>query len=88
MTTQEFNKIASKKLNSLSTQDLILEVKKLVNDFSISTDLVTDIILDILIERMLVNDFSTGADLVTDIILDILMERMPENEFISLCDSL
>ena len=62
MTTQEFNKIASKKLNSLSTQDLILEVKKLVNDFSTGTDLVTDIILDILMERMAENEFISLCD--------------------------
>ena len=62
MTTQEFSKIASKKLNSLSTSDLILEVKKLVNDFSTDTDLVTDIILDILMERMPENEFIALCD--------------------------
>ena len=62
MTTQEFSKIASKKLNSLSTSDLILEVKKLVNDFSTGTDLVTDIILDILMERMPENEFIALCD--------------------------
>ncbi len=57
MTTQEFRMIASNKLSKLSTEDLILEVKKFSNDFSKEATLLSDIILDILMERMQVQHF-------------------------------
>ena len=52
MTTQEFTTIAAAKLNSLNTSDLIIEVKKLSNDFSTGANILTTVALDILMERM------------------------------------
>ena len=57
MTTQEFKKIAANKLNSLSTNDLIAEIKKLATDFSNGADLVSDVAMDILMERLPENEF-------------------------------
>lgn len=57
MTTQEFTTIATNKLNTISTADLIVEVKKLVNDFSTSAELVFNVAMDILMERMPENEF-------------------------------
>lgn len=57
MTTQEFKNIATKKINSLSTEDLITEAKKLVNDFSDSASLVFEIVLDVLCNRLPENEF-------------------------------
>ena len=57
MTTQEFKTIAAKKLNNLSTTDLITEVKKLANDFSTGAELVSDVAMDILMNRLPENEF-------------------------------
>lgn len=57
MTTQEFKTIAANKLNSLSTNDLIAEVKKLATDFSNAADLVSDVAMDILMKRLPENEF-------------------------------
>jgi len=57
MTVQEFKTIAANKLNSLSTNDLIAEVKKLATDFSNGADLVSDVAMDILMERLPKNEF-------------------------------
>jgi len=57
MTTSEFNKIATERLNSLSTNDLIIELKKLMNDFTSAANMVQDIVLDILMERLPESEF-------------------------------
>jgi hypothetical protein len=57
MTTLEFKNIASEKLNNLSTNELTLEVKKLTNDFSNSANLILDVALDILMNRMPEEEF-------------------------------
>ena len=57
MTTQEFKTIATNKLNVLSTTDLIAEVKKLANDFSTGAELVSDVAMDILMNRLPENEF-------------------------------
>jgi len=57
MTTQEFKTIATNKLNALSTSDLIIEVKKLANDFSTGAELVSDVAMDILMNRLPENEF-------------------------------
>lgn len=57
MTTQEFKTIAANKLNSLSTNDLIVEVKKLATDFSNGADLLSDVAMNILMERLPENEF-------------------------------
>ena len=57
MTTSEFNKIATERLNSLSTNDLIIELKKLMNDFTSAANMVQGIVLDILMERLPESEF-------------------------------
>jgi hypothetical protein len=57
MTTQEFKTIAAKKLNNLSTADLVAEVKELANDFSTGAELVSDVAMDILMNRLPENEF-------------------------------
>ena len=57
MTNQEFKTIATNKLNVLSTTDLIAEVKKLANDFSNGAELVSDVAMDILMNRLPENEF-------------------------------
>lgn len=57
MTTQEFTTIATTKLNTLSTNDLIIEVKKLSTDLSNNASYVFDIALDILMARLPENEF-------------------------------
>lgn len=52
MTTLEFKKIATEKFNTISTNDLIVEAKKLMLDASNASDLVFEVITDILFERM------------------------------------
>ena len=49
MTTAEFKTTATEQLNKLSTNDLIVEVKKLVNDFSNEAELVYDLVMDLLL---------------------------------------
>ena len=57
MTTQEFKAIATEKFNTLSTNDLIAESKKLMFDISDASDLVLEVITDILFERMPESEF-------------------------------
>lgn len=57
MTTQEFKTIATNKLNNLSNADLIAEVKRLANDFSTGAELVSDVAIDILMNRLPENEF-------------------------------
>jgi len=62
MTTQEFQTIATEKMQTLTTNDLIIEVKKLVIDFSDAASLVMGVALDILMERMPENEFIKFCD--------------------------
>jgi hypothetical protein len=57
MTTLEFTVIATSRLNSLPTNDLIVELKKLMNDFTSAANMVQDIVLDILMERLPESEF-------------------------------
>lgn len=57
MTIQEFNTTATENLNKLSTNQLIDEAKKLVNDFSNNTEYVYDVIMNILMDRLPENEF-------------------------------
>jgi len=57
MTTANFKTIATEKLNKSSISDLIIEVKKLKNDFSDAAMLISESILDILIEKMSETEF-------------------------------
>jgi hypothetical protein len=57
MTTQEFKTIATNKLNNISNADLIEEVKKLANDFSTGAELVFEVAMDILMNRLPENEF-------------------------------
>jgi hypothetical protein len=57
MTTENFKSIASEKLSSISTNDLIAESKKLMLNITNESDLVLDIIFDILFERMPESEF-------------------------------
>ena len=52
MTASEFTTIAKSRLNTLPTNDLIVELKKLMNDFTSAANMVQDIVLDILMERL------------------------------------
>lgn len=57
MTTLEFNKIATETLNALSTNDLIIELKKLINNYTCAANMVQDIVLDILMDRLSESEF-------------------------------
>jgi hypothetical protein len=57
MTTSEFTTIATSRLSSLPTNDLIVELKKLMNDFTSAANIVQDIVLDILMERLPESEF-------------------------------
>jgi hypothetical protein len=57
MTASEFTKIATLRLNALPTNDLIVELKKLMNDFTSAANMVQDIVLDILMERLPESEF-------------------------------
>jgi hypothetical protein len=57
MTTQGFKTIATNKLNALSTADLIAKIKKLANDFSAGAELVFNVGMDILMNRLPENEF-------------------------------
>jgi len=52
MIASEFTSIATSRLNDLTTNDLITELRKLVNDFTSDSNMVQDIVLDILMERL------------------------------------
>ena len=52
MTASEFTTIATLRLKALPTNDLIVELKKLMNDFTSAANIVQDIVLDILMERL------------------------------------
>ena len=62
MTTENFKTIAAQKLNTLSTNDLIIEVKKLKDNFEKSAEYVFDICIDILMDRMPENNFVELCD--------------------------
>jgi hypothetical protein len=57
MTTQEFKAIATEKFSNISTNELIAESKKLMFDISDASDLVLEVITDILFERMPESEF-------------------------------
>lgn len=57
MTQTEFKTIAISKLSTLSTADLIAQVRKLANDFSTGAQLVFDAAMDILIEKLPESEF-------------------------------
>jgi|GEM_PF-5377436 hypothetical protein len=57
MTASEFTKIATLRLNALPTNDLIVELRKLMNDFTSAANMVQDIVLDILMERLPESEF-------------------------------
>jgi len=62
MTTEQFKAIATAKMETLSTNDLIVEVKKLANDFSNAASVVMDVALDILMERLPESEFVNFCD--------------------------
>jgi hypothetical protein len=57
MTASEFTKIATLRLNALPTNDLLVELRKLMNDFTSAANMVQDIVLDILMERLPESEF-------------------------------
>jgi hypothetical protein len=57
MTTLEFTKIATVKFAGIPTNDLIQEYKKLMLDYSDAADLVSQVIIDILFDRMTEAEF-------------------------------
>ena len=57
MTTAEFQTIATNKLQNISTSELIIEVKKLANDFSNGADIVFNIAMDVLMNRLPENEY-------------------------------
>jgi hypothetical protein len=57
MTASEFTTIATSRLSALPTNDLIVELKKLMNDFTSAANMVQDIVLDILMERLPESEF-------------------------------
>lgn len=57
MTTLKFNKIATERLNALSTNDLIIELKKLMNDYTSAANMVQDVVLDILMNSLSESEF-------------------------------
>jgi hypothetical protein len=62
MTIEQFTQTAKVNMSKISTSDLMLEVKKLSNDFSDSATMVFDIALDILMERMPETEFVNFCD--------------------------
>jgi hypothetical protein len=62
MTTENFKTIATEKLNTLTTNDLIVAVKELVNNFEKGADYVFDVCLDILMNRLPENEFVKLCD--------------------------
>ena len=62
MTTENFKTIATQKLNTLSTNDLIVAVKELSSNFTESAEYVFDVCLDILINRLSENEFIELCD--------------------------
>jgi hypothetical protein len=52
MTALEFTSIATLRLNALPTNELIVELRKLMNDFTSAANMVQDIVLNILMERL------------------------------------
>lgn len=49
-------------MQTISTNDLMAEIKKLVNDFSDAGSLVMDVALDILMERLPESEFVNFCD--------------------------
>jgi len=62
MTTENFKTIATQKLNTLSTNDLIVAVKELSSNFTESAEYVFDVCMDILMNRLPENDFVELCD--------------------------
>lgn len=62
MTTEQFKATATAKMQTISTNDLMVEIKKLVNDFSDAGSLVMDVALDILMERLPESEFVNFCD--------------------------
>ena len=62
MTTQEFKTIAIENLNKLTTIDLIAELKKLNDTFTTGADLIYDVCLDILMNRLPEDEFTLLCD--------------------------
>jgi hypothetical protein len=62
MTTLEFKTIATEKLNTLSTNDLIIAVKELSSNFSSAAEYVFNVCLDILMNRLPENEFIELCD--------------------------
>jgi len=62
MTTEQFKETATAKMQTISTNDLMAEIKKLVNDFSDAGSLVMDVALDILMERLPESEFVNFCD--------------------------
>jgi len=52
MTRTQFTVIATNKMNALTTTELKHEAKKLMNDNSYESNIVHEVIMDILCERM------------------------------------
>lgn len=62
MTLEQFTAIATAKMQTLPTNDLMVEVKKLANDFSNAASIVMDVALDILMERLPESEFVNFCD--------------------------
>jgi len=67
MTKTQFKQIATSKLESLSTNDLIVELKKLQGNYSESAALLESSILDILDLRMESKEFIELCDSLNDL---------------------
>jgi hypothetical protein len=62
MTIEQFTQTAKANMSKISTFDLMIEIKKLSNDFSDSAMMVFDIALDILMDRLPESEFVNFCD--------------------------
>ncbi len=62
MTLEQFTATATAKIQTLPTNDLMVEVKKLANDFSNAASIVMDVALDILMKRLPESEFVNFCD--------------------------
>lgn len=62
MTIEQFTQTAKANMSKISTSDLMIEIKKLSNDFSDSATMVFDIALDILMDRLPETEFVNFCD--------------------------
>ena len=62
MTKQEYYQMAISKLDTLSTNDIVNQLQKMKNDFSDAANLITEVGLDILMNRMTTKDFVQFCD--------------------------